>query len=574
MGMSRDEILGRCIWDLYPVTVGTRFEMELRRTVAEQKPSTFEYLYPPRDAWYENRLYPSTDGLSIFFVEITERKRAEERLATDLAGMRRLQEVSTQLVRDGDPNSLLLEIVDAAIAITSADMGNIQFLDRGSGALKIVASRGCEAPFLEFFDAVHEGQGSCGTAMRHDERTVVEDVTTSPIFVGTPSLGAVLAAGIRAVQSTPLVGRSGQVVGMLSTHYRTPRCPADRDLHVVDLLARQAADWIERVQAEEALRERGAVPAVLRTRPDRHGDHLAHQGDPGGQRRDLSDPRVLARRAVAEDVGRDDPPGRRGRRRRPVRPSDGRGDRRLYAGQAVGPQERPCHRHHHLAEVPAAEDGSVNYFVALLQDVTERKRADEALWATAEQLRRALEEVTSLSDERQVHNEQLLMAQDRLELERRRYEDLFDTAPDGYLVTDLYGTIRQSNSAAAHLLGVEVDRLRQKPLLAFIDPPARRSFRRRLIAGATGVAPGHWDVTIRPRGRPAFDASLSAAVVPDPESQTSTLRWLMRDISARSGPRRSCGRRRRLLRRPAGPRTSSWRMSAMRSAPPSGPSSA
>ena len=203
MGMSRDEILGRCIWDIYPVTVGTRFEMELRRAVAEQKPSTFEYFYPPRDAWYENRLYPSTDGLSIFFLEITERKRAEERLAADLAGMRRLQEVSTHLVRDGDPNSLLLEIVDAAIAITSADMGNIQFLDRGSGALKIVASRGCEAPFLEFFDAVHEGQGSCGTAMRHNERTVVEDVTTSPIFVGTPSLGAVLAAGVRGPVHAP-----------------------------------------------------------------------------------------------------------------------------------------------------------------------------------------------------------------------------------------------------------------------------------------------------------------------------------------------------------------------------------
>ena len=56
MGMSRDEILGRCIWDIYPVTVGMRFEMELRRTVAEQMPSTFEYFYPPRDAWYENRL--------------------------------------------------------------------------------------------------------------------------------------------------------------------------------------------------------------------------------------------------------------------------------------------------------------------------------------------------------------------------------------------------------------------------------------------------------------------------------------------------------------------------------------
>jgi signal transduction histidine kinase len=148
----------------------------------------------------------------------------------------------------------LLEIVDAAIAVTAADMGNIQLLDRGSGALKIEASRGFEAPFLEFFNAVHDGQAACGSAMKSGERVVIEDVIVSPVFVGTPELEAMLAAGVRAVQSTPLVGRSGQIVGMLSTHYRAPRRPADRDLRVLDLLARQAADWIERVQTEESLR--------------------------------------------------------------------------------------------------------------------------------------------------------------------------------------------------------------------------------------------------------------------------------------------------------------------------------
>ena len=54
--------------------------------------------------------------------------------------------------------------------------------------------------------------------------------------------------------NTTLIGRSGRLVGLLSTHYRVPRRPADRDLSVLDTLARQAADWIERTQAEEALR--------------------------------------------------------------------------------------------------------------------------------------------------------------------------------------------------------------------------------------------------------------------------------------------------------------------------------
>src|SRR5205823_5570236 len=94
-----------------------------------------------------------------------------------------------------------------------------------------------------------------GTALERGERVVVGDVTASPIFAGKPILGAILAAGIRALQSTPLISRSGRLVGMLTTHSRSPRTPAERDLRILDLVARQAADWIERTQAEAALRE-------------------------------------------------------------------------------------------------------------------------------------------------------------------------------------------------------------------------------------------------------------------------------------------------------------------------------
>jgi PAS domain S-box-containing protein len=194
--------------------------------------------------------------------DITNRKQAEqalrasqESLAADLAGMARLQAVSTRLVQSGDSNSLLLEIVDAAIALTAADMGNMQLFERNSGTLTIVASRGFVRAFLKFFNKVHEGQAACGTALQTGMRIVIDDVTTSPVFVGTPALKVLRAAGVRAVQTTPLVSRSGRLVGMLSTHYRTPRRLADRDLHVLDLLARQAADWIERTLADNAMRE-------------------------------------------------------------------------------------------------------------------------------------------------------------------------------------------------------------------------------------------------------------------------------------------------------------------------------
>ena len=176
---------------------------------------------------------------------------SEKNLAAELAGMARLQEVSTRLVQTGDSTSLLEHIVDAAIAITAADMGDIQLYHPETASLKILASRGLDHPFLDHFSAIKRGQGACGAAMQTGQRVVIDDVTASP-QLGGDDLTVVLAAGIRAIQSTPLATRAGQLVGVLSTFYRAPGRPAGRDLRVLDLLARQAADWIERriTQAE------------------------------------------------------------------------------------------------------------------------------------------------------------------------------------------------------------------------------------------------------------------------------------------------------------------------------------
>jgi signal transduction histidine kinase len=84
---------------------------------------------------------------------------------------------------------------------------------------------------------------------------VVEDVTQSPIFVGSEDLDLQLRAGVRAVQSTPLIGRSGAPIGMISTHWKAPHRMSEQTLRLLDLLARRAADLIERVQMEVALRE-------------------------------------------------------------------------------------------------------------------------------------------------------------------------------------------------------------------------------------------------------------------------------------------------------------------------------
>jgi PAS domain S-box-containing protein len=197
-------------------------------------------------------------GASKIARDITDRKRTESavqslnaQLTADLSAVTRMQQLSTRLVQADDFPQLLGEIMDAGIEITNADMGNIQLLE--NGVLKIVSQRGFKEPFLDFFNQVHEGQAACGSALRNRERVIVQDVAQSAVFAGSHARDVMLAAGALAVQSTPLISRSGQLLGMFSTHFRSPHTPTERELRLLDVLARQAADLIERKRAEAAL---------------------------------------------------------------------------------------------------------------------------------------------------------------------------------------------------------------------------------------------------------------------------------------------------------------------------------
>ncbi|HVO45274.1 MAG TPA: PAS domain S-box protein, partial [Steroidobacteraceae bacterium] len=182
-------------------------------------------------------------------------RMSERRLAADLDAMTRLHQLGTLFLHEGNLEPVLAEIVDAAIAISGADFGNIQLLDPESGILRIAAQRGFPKWWIDFWEDVSKGQGTCGTALEREERVIVEDLEQSEIFAGTAALEMQRKAGVRAVQSTPLMSRSGKPLGMFSTHYRKPHRPDDRSLRLLDLLARHAADIIERARTEKVLRE-------------------------------------------------------------------------------------------------------------------------------------------------------------------------------------------------------------------------------------------------------------------------------------------------------------------------------
>jgi PAS domain S-box-containing protein len=147
------------------------------------------------------------------------------------------------------------------------------------------------------------------------------------------------------------------------------------------------------------------------------------------------------------------------------------------------------------------------------------------------ELQTAMEELQVSEEELRQQNESLAESREALEDQRHRYQDLFQNAPDAYLVTDPDGVIREANRAAAALLGTREAALAGKPLAVCVSPEARRDFRLRLsrLAGE-GRADG-WELRLHPRRGGPVDVSCSVAGVRDRRGALAGLRWLVRDVT-------------------------------------------
>ena len=190
---------------------------------------------------------------------IADNKGSKEQLAAELADAKLLHRLSIELIQEDGTAGLYKKIVQAAVAIMRSQYASMQMLypEPGTiGKLRLLASSGFSPAAEKFWEWVYRNTGSsCGAALRAQKRAVIADFRTDEFMRDAPTLPIFLEAGIFAAQSTPLYSRSGKLLGMISTHWSFPYNPPQRHLDLLDILARQAADLIERTQTEEALRE-------------------------------------------------------------------------------------------------------------------------------------------------------------------------------------------------------------------------------------------------------------------------------------------------------------------------------
>src|SRR5215831_4092978 len=259
-----EQFLGRNVRDVLPPDLAQKLLTGFEHAKEGAEPYLVEYELPinGKHRCFEARMVASAGNILTVVRDMTERKQAEvglresqAALAAELADTKQLQTVSSRLLREDNAAELYGQILDAAIVLMKSDAGTIQMLDRETNELRLLSSKGFDPESVNLWECLPPCAATvCRVALARQERVIVPNIETSDFLAGTDTLELLREASLLSVQSTPLISRTGRVVGMISTHWREAHEPSEREFRLLDVVARQAADLLERMQAVEALR--------------------------------------------------------------------------------------------------------------------------------------------------------------------------------------------------------------------------------------------------------------------------------------------------------------------------------
>ncbi|MGQ4647782.1 PAS domain S-box protein [Lyngbya aestuarii] len=182
--------------------------------------------------------------------------------------------------------------------------------------------------------------------------------------------------------------------------------------------------------------------------------------------------------------------------------------------------------------------------IGIGRDVTQRKHSErelrqahseleersEKLIELNHQLQSTLEELRTAEEELLVQNETIAKAHQQLEIEVRHYQDLFDLAPDAYLLTDSEGVIEEANQAAAELLSCEQEHLLGKALKEFIPPGERRAFLGKLSKIREPQSPYTYQLRLKLRSDASQQIVAKVNAKHNLNKKILGFRWLMRQL--------------------------------------------
>ncbi|KRB79533.1 EAL domain-containing protein [Noviherbaspirillum sp. Root189] len=246
---DRTELLGKVLWEEYPALIGTGAESQYRRAMANHCSVTFEIFYTPLNRWFGVRVYPSSDGLTVYFRDISERRHLE---LFKLAQMEILERIAT-----GVPISEVL--ITATSIIESLDptmICSVMLLSENGSRLNLAAAPRLPAAFCRTLDGMKvdpAAAGPCGRAAFEKRPVFASDISDYPMWASFQD--EIARCDIRACWSYPILSSSSEVFGTFAVYSSSARSPEQVENEILGSCAHTVSIAIERQRVGQKARE-------------------------------------------------------------------------------------------------------------------------------------------------------------------------------------------------------------------------------------------------------------------------------------------------------------------------------
>jgi len=257
-GMPRENLLGRVIWDVFPDARGAGLEDRYQRAMTEREAVHFEAQSIITDRWMEIHAYPSADGLSVYFRDVTERRQAEvenKQLLTELVRQSRDLQILSQATQDVnavlDTPAILRTLVDSAAMMTYADSGTAGVYVNDTMVFKEYNQRGKVIP-IDLVFRRDDRYGIPSWIIRHQQPYLTNDGDNDPFL--RPDLREQF--GVRNVVNLPIFGGDGELLGCFELHNKQGGSPFTQDdILKLQGLSASAAIALQNAQLLEQIRQ-------------------------------------------------------------------------------------------------------------------------------------------------------------------------------------------------------------------------------------------------------------------------------------------------------------------------------
>ena len=243
--------IGANFWELFPADVGSAYEACKRKAMEQSEVCSFEFLDPASDAWFEERDYPSADGITILFSDITERKRAEAQRDQLMEARNLLLEAATAAAAGADLDRMLESLGDLLLRATDHSRVLLELWDEERREVEIAVSRGAAATRKQrfAFDGISDGAKEVITT----RKTLVIDYAATGI--PGPQKAYVDEHAFLLMLVVPIIYRE-RLIGLITADQPGEARPfSPREIELVEAIAAQAGAAIENARLFEAERQ-------------------------------------------------------------------------------------------------------------------------------------------------------------------------------------------------------------------------------------------------------------------------------------------------------------------------------